>query len=160
MSVLAAHRAAIVALMASVPDMGLVHDEEQYAATQARFADLYLVDVGNGVRQLRGWFVRRTGTQEREINLGRTLNVHSWDLHGFTALDSAASSGKAFDERIEALRQAWRLDPTLGGAVEPGPLGDRTGVQVAEVLPVMFAGVLCHKARLQVQTYAYLNNGE
>ena len=60
-AVLAQHRAAIVALLASVPDIGIVHDRERYAANEAAFRDLYLYRSGTPEAQLRGWWVRRVG---------------------------------------------------------------------------------------------------
>lgn len=159
MSVLQLHRMAIVDKLDSVPACGIVHSEEPYARTQAAFQAAYAWEVGDGTTQLRGWFLRRTGTREMTLGVGRVMNAHTWRIQGFMALQTPGS-GIEFDELIETIRQAFRLDETLGGVSQPGPLNNPTGVQVIDSGPVIFAGVLCHGAALQMQTYAYLNPGE
>ena len=159
MSTLAAHRAAIVAMLQAVPDVGIVHDEEPYAREQAAFKAKYLWTDGSGQQQLRGWYVVRTGTRETTLGVGRVLNVHTWRIRGFMAL-MPPDSGKTFDALVEAMRQLFRDDETLGGDVNPGPLSTQTGLQVVDRGPVAVSGVLCHCATLQLQTYAYLNPGE
>lgn len=145
---------ALVALFASVPGAGVIHPEEPYARSQADFQAMYLVDNGQGGKVLRGWFLRRVSTRETEGGNGRVINVHTWRLRGFMALQ-APDSGRRFDAVIESLRDAYRANPTLGGAAQVGPIGQPTGIQVMDSNPVMFAGVLCHSATLQLQTYDY-----
>lgn len=156
----ATHRAAIVALMLTVANVGRVHDEEPYARAEAAFRELYGWEDESGVTSLRGWYVRRTRTAERAAGLGRTINAHTWLVRGFASLDSAAGSGKAFDDLVEAVRLAYRNDITLGGAIDPGPLDNPAGFQVADIGPVVLAGVLCHGATLNLTTYEYLDDGE
>lgn len=151
---LAQHRAAIVDLMATVPGIGIVHPEEPYAKTQQAFQAAYLWDLPGGGQQLRGWYVVRTKTRETSPSNGRTVNVHSWKLQGFMALGDAGS-GVEWDSVVEALRAAFRADPTLGGVAQPGPLNQTSGAQVVSSLPVVFAGVLCHSTQLELQTYAF-----
>lgn len=157
-AVLAQHRAAIVALLASVPDIGIVHDRERYAANEAAFRDLYLYRSGTPEAQLRGWWVRRVATFEASPHVGRTLNVHTWSIRGYTAFRDGEATELVFDALIEQFRALVRTDPTLGGACEVGPLGENEpdGVQVTDAGPVMFAGVLCHSALLQLKTWSYL----
>ena len=157
---LATHRAALAAALGAVPNVGLVHDEEPYARAEAAFRALYMwANPDTGRDQLRGWFIRRVRTAERELGVGRTLNVHSWQVRGFMALEPP-DSGKTFDDLVEAMRQVLRTNPTLSGAVQPGPLEQATGVQVQESTPVMFVGVLCHGATLTLNTFEYLSTGE
>tara|TARA_B100001105_G_scaffold251204_1_gene240607 strand:+ start:15540 stop:16019 length:480 start_codon:yes stop_codon:yes gene_type:complete len=156
MSSLAAHRAAILAKLQTVAQLGVLHDEEPYARDNAAFQAKYLWDLGSGQKQLRGWFFRRTATREMTLGVGRVMNAHTWRLQGFMALNPP-DSGKTFDGLIEAMRQAFRADETLGGIAAPGPLNNPTGVQVLDSGPVSFTGVLCHGATLQLTTYAYLN---
>lgn len=155
----ATHRAALAALLRSVADVGIVHDEEPWARAEQAFRELYSWDAGDGTRQLRGWWLRRTRTAEQQLGVGRTLNVHTWTVRGFMAL-SPPNSGKAFDDVIEAVRRAYRADVQIGGAVDPGPLDRVSGFQVQDVTPVVLAGVLCHGATLQINTYEYLDAGE
>lgn len=57
----AAIRTAIVARLASVADIGVVHDRERYAADHAGLKALYWSPT---LGQLRGWHVRRQQTTE------------------------------------------------------------------------------------------------
>jgi hypothetical protein len=157
----ATHRAAIVALWAAVPEIGTVHDEEQYARQEQRFRELFVWQPDPDLPgQVRGWFVRRMRTRESQLGIGRWHNVHSWELRGFMSLDTEAGTGKTFDDLIEAGRRAYRADESLGGAAEIGPLGSSSGMQLTDSRPVVFSGVLCHGATLSFDTHEYLAQGE
>lgn len=159
MSTLQEHRAAIVAALASVPEIGIVHDRERYAADNAKFSALYLYTPADGKRQIRGWWLRRSGTAEHSPNVARTVNVHTWTVRGYMAFADADETELVLDELVEQFRALIRADPTLGGVCQPGPLGgddDVDGVQVTDAGPVNFAGVLCHSVVLQLKTWSYL----
>lgn len=160
MSTVQTHRDALAALLATVPGVGRVHAHEPYGRTQTEFQALYLwAAVPGGAQQLRGWHIRRTATRERELGVGRTLNAHTWRITGYMALDQGGATELVFDELIEAIRRAYRLNPTLGGAAALSP-ADGAGVDVTDSKPVVFCGVLCHSASLQLTTHAYLDQGE
>jgi len=159
MSRLAVIRTAVAQVLASVPQIGKVHEYERYLREQGKFSALYLYDLPGGKKQLRGWWLRRSATEERSINIARTINVDTWTVRGYMALDDDEASELVFDELIESFRDAVRVDPTFGGVCVEGPLadGDNTdGVQVTDVGPVTFCGVLCHSAVLQLRTWSYL----
>lgn len=157
MSTLQAHRAAIVAALTSVPDMGHVHDRERYARDESAFRALYLFTPANGPEQLRGWWLRRAGTREHSPNVARTINVHTWQIRGYMAFADAQGSELVFDALVEQFRAVVRDDPTLGGVCQPGgPEGEDDGVQVTDAGPVTFAGALCHSVLLQLTTWSYL----
>lgn len=155
MSSLAAHRAALVALLQAVPDVGWVHQRERFARDEAAFRALYLYTPAGGTQQLRGWWLRRVATSSMSTSTARALDVHSWELRGFMAFDDAAASEIAFDALIESMRAAVAADPTLGGVADPGPLDEPEGLQLVEAGPVRFAGVLCHSAVLTLKTWSY-----
>ncbi|GAP38782.1 hypothetical protein ISF6_5335 [Piscinibacter sakaiensis] len=145
-------RAALVAMLGTVPGIGHVHDRERYVRDATALKALY-VDAG----QLRGWWVRRVETERRAINMARNRTVHTWQIRGYMALDDAGASEIAFDALIERIAQAYDADPTLGGLVQEAPLAADSlrGIQVADVGPVMFSGVLSHSAVLQLKTWSY-----
>jgi hypothetical protein len=153
-------RAALLALVRAVPDIGQVHDRERYIREEAKFRELYLFRHSTGEEpQLRGWWLRRARTQENTIGISRNVEVHTWHLRGYLALADAASTELAFDGLIESLRDAFRADPTLGGVCEQSPLADGNntdGLQLLESGPVLFCGVLCHSALLELRTWSYL----
>lgn len=143
-------RSAIVAKLQAVPNIGVVHGREPYAKAMDQLKARY---VPAGESQLRGWFVRREAVDEIGAGGHRRIERIRWRIQGVLALDDAGASELAFDGLIDAIRDAFRADPTLGGRLLAGvPEGESSGVQVLDEGPVMFAGVLCHAARLQLET--------
>lgn len=153
-------RSAIVQTLNTVPQVGRVHDRERSLADEAALRALFLYDLPGGDQQLRGWWLRRTATEERSVNAaGRAMSVDTWTVHGLLAFDDAAASELVFDALVEDIRDAVRADPTFGGACAAGPLTDdkRTdGVQVDGTGLVTFCGVRCHGVALQLRTWRYL----
>jgi len=160
MSQLATIRSAIVALAQAVPHIGPVHDRQRFHRNEAEFRRLFVTDLPGGTQQLRGWTLTRESTQELAVAFGRGAERHTWQVRGYMALNDEQASELAFDELIEAFRDAVRADPTFGGTCEPDPMGAMgEGPQYVQVLdagPVMFCGVLCHSAVLQFTTWSYL----
>lgn len=153
----AAHRAAIAAALASVPDIGQVHERERYARDETAFKALYLFTPTDGPQQLRGWWLRRAATKEYSANVARSINVHTWQIRGYMTFADAQGSELVLDDLVEQFRALVRNDPTFGGVCQPGgPNEDTDGVQVTDAGPVMFAGVLCHSVVLQLMTWSYL----
>ncbi|MBE0627981.1 MAG: hypothetical protein IH603_00015 [Burkholderia vietnamiensis] len=144
-------RAAIKAKIAAVADIGVVNDYERYSKNQSELQAQYVATIA-GSKQLRGWNIRRKTTKETSPATGSYAVTHAWDLRGYMALDDSAESEKTFDGLIEALRDAFRTDENLGGLISSTVIEDAAGVQVIESVPVLFAGVLCHSARLRLFT--------
>jgi hypothetical protein len=155
MSTLSIIRDAIAQKHRSVTDVGIVHAHERFTRDEEKFRALFVVKTANVPQQVRGWWWRRVGTQEKTLNTGTVMNVPTWECRGYMALNDANQSELEFDELIEAFRDLVRADPTLGGVCDPNP-GEEDGVQVLDSGPVMFCGVLCHSAVLQLKTWSYL----
>lgn len=150
-------RAALVALLAAVPGVGHVHSYERYAKEEAKFRDLYLYQPPGGEKSLRGWHVRRVATFSKTSGVGRRIEAHTWRVRGYMALSDAASSETVFDGLIEAMRAAVDDNPNLGGLCEPNLNDDGAdGLQLLDSAPVLFCGVLCHSATLELKTWSYL----
>jgi hypothetical protein len=134
-------RDAIVATISSVPNIGNVFSFERYAASEKAFRDLY-----ESAGQVRGWHVRRTA----RVETGAHGEVRTtWEIRVFWSLSDADESELAFDDAIDAVIDAFRADPRLGGVVFT-PLEDQPDVpEIIDSGPVKFAGVLCHSARLR-----------
>ena len=155
-------RAAILAKLQAVPGIGLVYDRERYAKEERAFRDLYTQAVeinGEDADVVHGWWFRRTASIERSLGVGRNLDISTWAIRGYLGFDDARNTEHEFEALIEAMRDAFRADPTLGGATEQSPLRDsnnQDGLQLVETSPVMLAGVLCHSAVLTFTTWSYL----
>ncbi len=150
-------RSAIVARLESVADIGVVHAYERYAHDLSALKALY---YSAPHAQIRGWHVRRPATSERGNILGRTVESIRWRILGVMSLDDAAQSELAFDALIEAVRNAFAQDETLGGTVDQCTSPDDNGescIQLDDSGPAMFGGVLCHVARLGLLTIRYLD---
>lgn len=150
------HRAAVAGRLAAVTNVGVVHDFQRYAANLKDLAALYVAEVA-GKRQLRGWYVTRTGASESAPVVGAYVTRHQWTLRGFMALDDSAATEKEFDALVESVRDAFRGDDDLGGVaftVQDDGEG-AAGPQADDIGPVMFAGVLCHAVTLRLQTTSY-----
>lgn len=145
---LATERAALVAVLSSVPGIGVVHGYERYAADLATLRTHYTTEI-DGQRQLRGWFVQRVKTTEERSARKAYFDRTAWMLRGYMGLDDAAQSELVFDGLIEAVRDALRADLTLGGTVMLPDKDDTAGPTV-DAGPVLFAGVLCHSATITV----------
>lgn len=158
MSTLGQVRQAIVTLAMTVPGIGVVHDRERYAERPEKLRQLY-VPAANPKGPINGWYVRRISTQETSGAIGRWETIHRWRLRGFHSFMDDAGSELVFDDIVEGMRTAFRLDETIGGAVIDTVVGGGdapiAGLQVDEAGSVMFAGMLCHAATLTLYTRQY-----
>lgn len=148
-------RAAIKTRMLTASGIGAVNEYERYAKEQSKLAAEYV----SGDR-LHGWYIRRLKTREAHIDVGRYVIDHDWLMRGFYAIDDADESEKDFDLEIESIRDVFRTNSVIMTGVETCFSHDtdaaEAGVQVLDSGPVMFAGVLCHAARLGLTTRHYL----
>lgn len=142
-------RNAIVTTIATVPNIGHVHGFERFAKAEKDFRTLY--ESGG---KILGWNVRRISKTETSGAIGRWSVTNKWLIKGFMGLDDSGNSEPIFDRLIEAIGDAFRIDETLGGVVDSTVLENPNvaGIQVEDAGPVMFAGVLCHSARLALFT--------
>ena len=145
-------RAAIAEKIFSLDPSVAVHEYERYTQNASDLIAMYKSGDAENAR-LHGWHVRRLATKEVLVDTGRWSIWHTWRIRGFMAIDDADESEKLFDTEIEAIRDAFRADDSLGGLVfECVAQNGDTGVQVIASQPVLFAGVLCHSAELGLTT--------
>lgn len=139
-------RAALVALLAGIPDIGRVHGYERFSGNEKGFLDLYRLDDG----RVRGWRVSRVALRSGLLASGRALNTSRWAIVGMLALVDADQSEIVAGDLADAIIAAEAADPTLGGSVRGRPVDGAFGIQLLAIEPVMFAGALCHKVSLQL----------
>ncbi|XAI95671.1 hypothetical protein [Microcystis phage Mae-JY22] len=146
-------RAAIRIKLEGVSGIGRVYDYERFAKDASAFLALYK-DPADG--RIRGWWFDRFSTRELDRDTGTVRRVHSWRITGYLGLDDADATGRALQDLVEAIADAFRSDRTLGGTVLD--IRDMTqddapaGVQVDSIDAVMLAGALCHRAGLRLTT--------
>lgn len=147
-------RAALKARFEAITDIGRVHDYERYAKQEGAVRALYVATIGTE-EQLRGMHLRRVSTHESYQALNRWHIHHHWQARLFMAFNDADKSEHTFDTLIETIRDSFRANPEIIGDLRKCDLlmnEDDGGVQVIESQPVLFAGVLCHSARLAFTT--------
>jgi len=93
-----------------------VHQYERYTKNASDLVAMYK-SGSDGDARLHGWHVRRFATREELVAVGEWSIWHSWRIRGFMSLDDADESEKLFDTEIEAIRDSFREDETLGGLV-------------------------------------------
>ncbi|NYZ17065.1 hypothetical protein HL658_31365 [Azospirillum sp. RWY-5-1] len=151
-------RAAIVAALETVPAIGAVHAFERYAPQSQAMQALYRwTNPDTGAAEIRGWFVSLVSERYGAPRAGRGTVVGGWLITGLLAVQDAAASELTIAALARAVVARLAADPTLGGTVgrlcdgRNGPATD-VGAQIERIEPVMFAGVLCHRARLSLVT--------
>jgi hypothetical protein len=148
-------RHAIVTRLRAIDAVGEVQAYQRYAHAQDKLRAIY---KESGDDQLCGWFVTRLSTSETARLEPRSIEQIHWRIQGVMALNDAEGSELDMDHLIEAIRDAFRNDDTLGDTVATCTLpgGGAAGIQLDDCGPVMFAGVLCHGVRLSLHTIRYL----
>ncbi|MCU7841894.1 MAG: hypothetical protein KZQ94_21290 [Candidatus Thiodiazotropha sp. (ex Troendleina suluensis)] len=144
-------RNAIAALIESVQDAGQVHTFERYAKDRSDMQVFYKTG-----KQILGWHIRRVRTTERSDYPGRWARIYRWEMRGYLSLDDEAETELQFDNLVEEICAVFRADDTLGGRVDTCIIGNEAGLQVLESYPVMLAGILCHSAKLALNTRVFL----
>lgn len=145
-------RDAIVAKMLDVDGIGVVHRYQRYAKVKSDFREFYKVED-----KVLGWSVRRVSFSERRYTAGVNIVRNRWRIEGFRSLDDEAETELLFEDLIEDVAAVFRLDPTIGGAVNTINTDNQAGIQLEDFGPAMFAGMLCHQARLALTTEHYVS---
>ena len=142
-------RNSIVATLNSVPDIGMVHAFPRYANNLATMKEFY---VSPAHQQLRGWHIERQSFREEGALQERTVDTARWLITGMLALSDGGESFLQFDDLIEAVRDVFRFE-TFNNTVALTDGQNAAYIQGEAIDQVMFAGVLCHRARLFLPVY-------
>ncbi|MDF1622520.1 MAG: hypothetical protein P1V33_03500 [Pseudohongiella nitratireducens] len=141
-------RAAIVAVLETVPGIGKIHPREKYSRTTKKLAEFYITD-----EVLAGGFIRRVAFKRVSPDGGYTFVVYTtWDIHFFRGFQEAEDSELDFDALIDAMDRAFVLDQTLGETIDSIVGEEQSALQLVSSQPAMFAGYLTHYARLRLIT--------
>ena len=150
-------RTAIKAKIAGVANVGAVHDYERYTKEAAALLALY-ESAAQGGNRVYGWFVSLKRISERFVATGRYHAIADWALVAYMGLSDADATEKLLAAQVDLVRNAFRADDELGGAVSTCIVEDRgnvAGVQLDDLSPVLFAGLLAHRARCSLATLIY-----
>lgn len=151
MSQLETIRAAIVAQMQTVPDIGRVHGWERFDKESRALHKHYITTVA-GEPRIRGWYVHRLSEQRRRIGTGKADVLITWQVRGFMGLADADQSEITFDALIDALVAAFWGNQNLGINGLTTAVDGEAGLQLQDSGPSLFGGAFCHSARLVLHT--------
>lgn len=142
-------RAEIVARLSAIPDIGRVHPYQRFAERLSDLAALYAYNS-----QLRGWYVHRAALVRTSENRSVEVERVTWQIKGYMAVADVKATALTFDDLLDAVREAFRLDH-LDGTTEVyfrDDEGEQAGLAVQASALCMFAGVLCHSATCSLQS--------
>ena len=141
----------IIAQIAAINGIGQVHSYQRYAERTKQLQELY---ANNG--QLLGWFVRRKSVNELNTLRRCTLEVTTWQIRGYMAINDAQQSELIFDGLCDEMRAAFR---TPAWQKEQSDFNTFTleaklpvGLAIVDSQPLLFADVLCHSVDCQLIT--------
>lgn len=131
------------AILASVPGVGVVHEYQRYATSWDRFMELFRHENADGDREINGWCITRTRTEEPHSTASHNQRTHTFLIRGFYGLQDGAGSELVFQDVIERICDAFRAEYSLNGTAN-----DTSPIQVEEVGADMMGNVLCHYCEL------------
>jgi hypothetical protein len=146
---LATIRAALKTRLETVTDVGVVSDWEPYVS---RDEDLQTYFKSDSLDYLCGWTITRESTQEQHHTMVRkNLSVHTMVLRGYRALDEVGQTEQAFQDLVEAVCAALRVEiaERFSGTVV---MVDPPQVRIVE--PRTFTEALVHYAEIAVKVAA------
>ncbi len=135
-------RTKIKARIESVPNMGIVHTYERWAADWGKFIALFKASTG----EILGWEISRVAAPGTYLNTVEEEVSHKYLIRGYMGLQDAAETELLFNEKIEAMRDAFRSDMTLGGLNELP-----AGFDCRLIEPRSFGSVLCHYTEIIIE---------
>ena len=102
---------------------------------------------------VKGGFIELVKRKEIDPYEGRNQRFYTWRVTYFTAIKD--DSQEEFEDATESIADVFGDDPTLGGTVDDTRDEDRNAVTLEGIEPVMYMGVLCHRARMLLVTEVY-----
>jgi hypothetical protein len=132
--------AAAAEVLASVPNVGLVHSYRRSAASEEKFKALFVKDG-----KILGWQISRESSAAIDATIHSTDEQHSLVFRGYQGVEDSKGTEEGFQQLIETIRYTFLADRTLGAAVqwtEP--------MQVRAVTMGAFGNFLCHYCELSL----------
>jgi len=149
-------REAICTVLESVPDVGTVRRYERWSTNETRLRDMYGYQPAGGKARIQGWFVRRVSWVNTREAGGLETRITTWQIVGYRSLGDEDASALLWDDILDLVAEAFRDAPTLGQTVAETWIEAEAGIQAQDLGPVLFAGVLCHQARLALRTAEFI----
>jgi hypothetical protein len=150
MTVYTSLRTSISAVLATIPNIGLVNNRERFVVDPSKFLDFFKTTI-DGQVQIRAWLVLREAAPAmafEQSSFGETTRRHQFVLHGFLGFADASDTYGTMQALCDSVMAAFDNEETLGV----------TGVVVHKVGPcslrtfgtAQFGSVLCHSAEIEL----------
>jgi hypothetical protein len=141
-------RTAIVATL-NAANVGTFENRERFSKNQRDLVKVY----GEAIQ---GGFIRKIGRKTTVPYEGRKKVSHRFEVLYLMAFTDEDSSQITFEDNLEKLNDKFMENDHLVGLTAVEHLVDeKAGLEELENQPVMFAGVLCHRSRMVLQTEYY-----
>jgi hypothetical protein len=130
-------------LEAIAPTIGVVTDFEPYVDREEDFKTFFLSET---LGYAQGWTITREASAERGYDDTKNYRAHSFVFRGYSALNTAGASEKAFQDLVETVTATLRREmrDQLGGKAMVAP----PAVRVVDVRK--FTTILVHYAELTI----------
>lgn len=139
-------RPLIVAVLATVPDIGRLYAHERAAADWSVFLTFFKVAIA-GVPQIRGWEVSRKSCGEALEELGagqgNTDQRHGYVIRGYLGVSDKDNTEKIFNDLIDAIADAFR-NTRLADDLS------HDYIRATIIESRFFSSVLCHYTELSL----------
>lgn len=145
MSSLSTIRGAIVNLLNAL-DVGQFYRSQRVFKNNKELANAF----GESVK---GGFIELVKRKEVDPYEGRNQRFYTWRITYFTAIKD--NSQETFEDSTETIADEFGENPTLNGAVDDTRDEERNAVTLEAIEPVMYMGVLCHRARMLLVTEVF-----
>lgn len=107
---LAIIRAAIVAALDAIPNIGVVTDFEPYAQREEHFKTYFLDPL---LGYVQGWTVTRAAAVETWASDRDNMVSHEFIVRGYRAINADAASERDFQDMLERVRDVMRANQRL-----------------------------------------------
>jgi hypothetical protein len=135
-------RTALATRIKTVANVGVVNDWEPYTTRDEDFAAFFKSGA-----LLRGWTITRESTREDHLTMKDDWSAHLMVIRGYQGVDNDAASEKTFQDLVELVRAALRLEQT---ARLSGYANRVQHPQVRILEPRLFAGVFVHYVEISL----------
>jgi len=136
-------RAAILAALDTVSNIGVTEDYLRWAAEYNDLLALFKVSIG-GVDQVRAWLVSLVSISDDWQDFSRSrLRTYRFRVDGYLGLDDSAATEKTFVALTEAVCEA------LADAY-PLAADYSCSAATATIDHVLFGGIMCHHAAITI----------
>ncbi|MEM7047829.1 MAG: hypothetical protein AAF442_09340 [Pseudomonadota bacterium] len=145
-------RLAIAQTLNRVKDVGRVHEYERYAADSKAFKNLYMFACSDKKDHIRGWYIKHAKGRVTNFSTTRYQLIDTWEVVGLMSQHDETQSDIVFDELVGDVCRSLRTDGSVTVFYEESGEDQEVGAQLTSSEHVMFAGVLCHRAVLELVT--------